>query len=254
MTTTAKRIRFGLVFEGARPPMDDFLREIGVTEAEGVQKDGKQYIVFTVAKPKRTSDVQASIDAYNRRHAGAVRLLPFCDSMVTTFERGSKYLAHPIYQTVAQTADDSRWSWSLVMAENDRIADALEATLDGPPPEPAPVVVEQPDEAVVQEQPAVHEGTVEKISDKKKKKRAISELQMNLVETVVVPSSSKRSSCKAFGKENDQQVCYYGLLCIGMFFIFSGVASLGFESGIAFRLGKSRRLPSRRRNAPLVLI
>ena len=130
---TVKRIRFGLVFDGARPCMDggDFLKEIGLVEVEGVQKDGKHHLLFTVCKPRRTLDVQSAIDAYNRRHGDVIR-----EATVTTFERGNKYLTHPICQAI-QRSDASYWSWSVVMAEEQMVND-LESTLSEAPAEDMP--------------------------------------------------------------------------------------------------------------------
>ena len=237
-----KRIRFGLVFEGARPSMNEFLKEIGITEAEGIQKEGKHFIVFTVGKPRRVAEVQNSVDAYNRRSSEPIQLIPFCDATVTTFERGNKFMSHPICQTIAQK-DETYWAWSLVMAEQraeQQMINDLEDSLEPAPAEAssssttpmvtgenpmpsgssveAPVSVEAP--APV-EAPALVEAPVNVVTGKKHKKRAISELQMNLVRSVVVPSANKRSGKIVLkeGKENNQQVwnSCYGLLCIGMF-------------------------------------
>ena len=213
---TVKRIRFGLVFDGARPCMDggDFLKEIGLVEVEGVQKDGKHHLLFTVCKPRRTLDVQSAIDAYNRRHGDVIR-----EATVTTFERGNKYLTHPICQAI-QRSDASYWSWSVVMAEDQMVND-LESTLSEAPAEDMPSMEAPAVEDVqdVQETQAPPPSPAKK----QKRKRAISELQSNLVETVLVPSAAKRSSTIAkSGKENAQvgSCFHYGLLCIGMFSCF----------------------------------
>ena len=254
MATTVKRIRFGLVFEGVRPPMEVFLREVGMVEAEGIQKDGQHFIVFTVCKPRRVLDVQNAVDAYNRRSSDAIRLVPFCDATVTTFERGNKFMSHPICQAIAQK-DETYWTWSLVMAEQQKqtVADQqmindLEASLDPAAPEDEasvpesspsdPVAEASPSEAPSAEQaeapPFAGAPSQEKNSSevppsagaqakgRKQKKRAISELEMNLVQSVVVPSSAKRPKKVEAGKENSPQVwnSCYGLLCIGMILIW----------------------------------
>ncbi len=214
--------------------MNEFLKEIGITDAEGIQKEGKHFIVFTVGKPRRVADVQNSIDAYNRRSSEPIQLIPFCDVTVTTFERGNKFMSHPISQIIAQK-DETYWSWSLVMAERraeQQMINDLEDSLDPAPveapsssatpmvtgedPMPSGSSIEAPVSA-----PAPVDAQVNVVTVKKHKKRAISELQMNLVRSVVVPSASKRSGKIVLkeGKENNQQVwnSCYGLLCIGMF-------------------------------------
>lgn len=141
-----KCIRFGLVFEGPREPSGEFLDEIGAMDAEGIHKDGKQYMLFTVRKSRRTTEVLQAIDSFNSSKPAdeAVRLVAYepGSSLILTFERGNKYQSHPIYKIISGLG---HWTRSTVMASD-------------------------------------------------KQKRAITELQTDLVQDCIVPSSSKRVS------------------------------------------------------------
>jgi len=180
-TTSSKRIRFGMVYEGARPAMDSsgFLKELGVVDAEGAEKDGQQFILFTVLKPRRTCEVQQAVDAYNSGSSEGIRLVQFGGEQqeVVTFERGHKFQLHPIYQTirVADAAKDgSFWAWSSSGVAGD--------------------------------------------VNNKKRRRVINELESDLVEASIAPSAPKRASGKEnHGSEPQVMISHYGLLCIGMF-------------------------------------
>ena len=62
-----KRTRFGLVFDGSKAPAmgGGFLKDMDVIKAEGCEKDGKQFVIFTVSKPRKASEVLDSIKNYN---------------------------------------------------------------------------------------------------------------------------------------------------------------------------------------------
>ena len=56
-----------MIYKGMRPAIDGsgFLKELCIVDAEGAEKDRQQYLIFTLAKPRRTHDVQQAIEAYN---------------------------------------------------------------------------------------------------------------------------------------------------------------------------------------------
>jgi hypothetical protein len=207
---SSKRILFGMVFEGPRPAIDGsgFLKDLGVIDAEGAEKNGQQFILFTVARPRRTSEVQQAIDAYNDSSAEAMRLVQFEGERVVTFERGHRFQLHPIYQTIrtAETAKDNTfWSWSST-------------------------------------------GVVGDANISRKRRRVINELESDLVEASIIPAAPKRASGKENrGEEPQPQVMspHYGLLCIGMFaavveLILACSARLTTPVGV-LQIGKKQR-------------
>ena len=62
-----RRIRFGLIFVGPRPATDGgFLRELGIRQIEGCSLQNKHYVIFTVERPKKSSDILNAVGAQNR--------------------------------------------------------------------------------------------------------------------------------------------------------------------------------------------
>lgn len=102
-----------MIYKGSRPAIDDsgFLKELCIVDAEGAEKDGQQYLIFTLAKPRRTHDVQQAIEAYN---SGLDEALRFTQIDVVTFERGHGFHLHPIFHVIrkAQSSkSDTYWTW-----------------------------------------------------------------------------------------------------------------------------------------------
>lgn len=144
-----KRTRFGLVFQGAQPPSmgGDFLKDLDVIKAEGCEKEGRQFLIFTTNRPRRSDDVLESLRAYNAQASEKVEPVSFENGpLVAVFERGNCFRTHAISKIIqgAMEGDDGYWVWS-VMMDGDR-----------------------------------------------KKKRAVNELESDLVETSIRPSASKR--------------------------------------------------------------
>ena len=134
----AKRIRFGIVFEGSLPSLEGgmFLNGLGIVEAEGCNKDGTHFMMLTVGKPRRTSEVEQAIEAFNgAASAGAaIRLVSFQGGpSVVTFERGHKFQLHPIYQTIRSANDAGNaayWAWGSVEGrKRKRVINELESDL-----------------------------------------------------------------------------------------------------------------------------
>jgi len=134
------------------------------------------------------------------------------DALVTTFDRGNKYQAHPMYQVIASS--DSKWTWSVVMEEERAMVNGLESSLDTAPEEP---IVQ--DAAVEEVETIVPAEETTAVPVPKKKKRAIAELESSLVPTLIVPSSSGKRSAVIKENNTKQVNCcqQYGLLCIGGF-------------------------------------
>lgn len=194
---SGKRTRFGLVFDGVRPPSmgGGFLKELDVIKAEGCEKDGKQFLIFTTNKPRRSNDVADSVRAFNESAPDdeKLALIAFENGPeVVVFERGNCFRTHPISKIIqGAMEDDGYWAWS-VMIDGDR-----------------------------------------------KKKRAVNELESDLVEAAIRPSSAKRV---AVLREDEVILsCVIGELrwCCGhsnLFYLSSYFRYFGSDSCI-FRLG-----------------
>ena len=144
-----KRTRFGLVFDGTRAPAmgGEFLKELEVIKAEGCEHDGKQFLIFTTNKPRKSSDVLDAVNTFNGATEEKMNLVSFEGGPeVVVFERGNCFRTHPISKIIqaAMNGDDVSWVWSVMMDSD------------------------------------------------VKKKRVVSELELDLVETSVRPSASKR--------------------------------------------------------------
>ncbi len=159
-----KRTRFGLVFNGAQPPSmgGDFLKELDVIKAEGCEKDGVQFLIFTTNRPRRSDDVLESIRLFNDRTSDQkVELIPHDNGpLVAVFDRGNCFRTHQLSKIIqgAMEGDDGYWTWS-VMMDGDR-----------------------------------------------KKKRAVNELESDLVETSIKPASSKRVAGARVDEVRDMMV------------------------------------------------
>ena len=144
----SKRTRFGLVFEGPKVPSmgSAFLQEIDVIKADGCERDGKHFMIFTTSKPRRSTDVLDSIKAFNLANEEKMNLVAFEDGPeVAVFDRGQCFRTHPISKIIQNAiSNEEAWSWSM-LADSD-----------------------------------------------KKKKRAINELESDLVETAIFPTAPKR--------------------------------------------------------------
>ena len=93
-----------------------FLNGLGVIEAEGCNKDGIHFMMLTVGKPRRTSDVEQAINAYNSgAEGGGISLVSFEGGLkVVTFERGHKFQVHPIHRTIQaanSAGNGAYWAW-----------------------------------------------------------------------------------------------------------------------------------------------
>jgi len=133
----SKRIRFGIVFEGALPTLDGgmFLGGLGIVEAEGCTKDGIHFMVMTVGKARKTTEVEQAIEAHNRSAAeAAISLVSYQGGpCVVTFERGHKFQLHPIYQTIqsaSKAGNAAYWAWGLIEGKKRRrVINELESDL-----------------------------------------------------------------------------------------------------------------------------
>lgn len=129
----AKRIRFGMVFEGTLPSLEDgqFLGSLGIVEAEGCTKDGNHFVLITVGKPRKTSEVEQAILAYTE---AAITPVSYQGGpLVVTFERGHKFQLHPIYQAIQsanQAGNEGYWTWGLIEGKKrKRVINELESDL-----------------------------------------------------------------------------------------------------------------------------
>jgi hypothetical protein len=133
----AKRIRFGIVFEGTLPALEDghFLGGLGIVEAEGCTKDGNHFMLITVGRPRKTIDVEQAIKLFNSSAPeAAITPVSFQGGpFVVTFERGHKFQLHPIYQTIQsanQSGDSAYWTWGLIEGKKRRrVMSELESDL-----------------------------------------------------------------------------------------------------------------------------
>ena len=237
----AKRIRFGFVFEGQRPDIGGQtpFADLDVAEAEGCEKDGRQFVVFTVCKPRRVSDVERVVEGLE-----GIRLVSLDGGpMIATFERGHSYQGHPIYRTIQSlcaNCDVSYWRWSLDHPQQNRkkrVISELESDLAD----------------------AVILPAAEKRASKKQRQED-AECILPLddeggVQRQVEPACPFRLPSS----------CYYGLLCIGMrrcmraaqlpshvYFFFRMDAQIGKRPTSStkeeMKRASSRRAPSSKRN------
>ena len=152
-----KRIRFGFLCSDATSPVtSDMLPSIGLRSLECAMFEGKQYVMLTVDKAVRASDVLHSVAAFNTNvadEAARLNLEQFGDSqdLIVTFEKGQRYLQHPFFlifqgvKSLVGIEPQMFWEW----------------TSDGK-------------------------------SEPMKRKRATGELISDLVEDAINPSASKR--------------------------------------------------------------
>lgn len=199
-------MRFGLVFEGTRTPAfgGGFLKDLEVTKAEGCEKDGKQFVILSVSKPRKASDVVKAVKAYNSDTQDKMMLVPFLNGPeVVVFDRGNCYRAHPISKIIqeAVAAEDS-WTWAVV-AEGDagtskkmcdvggkkKKSDEVGKPDAGEKPAAIPVVEEV-------EETKKEETETKKSAGGSKKKRAVNELESDLVEASIRPQSIKRQAIR----------------------------------------------------------
>lgn len=110
-----KRIRFGFVCSTTTPPVtSEMLCSIGIRSMECALHEDKQFVVFTVDKPTRASDVLSSL-----QDGFCLEKFDGCDDLIVTFEKGQRYLQHPFYVVVqgvksAAVEDDASpryWQW-----------------------------------------------------------------------------------------------------------------------------------------------
>ena len=127
-----------------------FLKDMDVIKAEGCEKDGKQFVIFTVSKPRKASEVLDSIKNYNEDAEEKMNLISFQDGPeVAVFDRGNCFRSHPISKIIqSAVAEEESWVWSVVVDS------------DG------------------------------------KKKRAVNELESDLVETSIRPATTKRMASR----------------------------------------------------------
>lgn len=158
-----KRTRFGFVCGNTSFVTADMLPSLRVKSMECVlTANKKQFVVFTVEKPVRASDVLKSIEGFNSSSSTPLTLEKFNEDdvcMIVTFEKGQRFMQHPFYSIVQEVKEDSSndpemraskvWEWT--------------ATFNNSMP-----------------------------SASKQKKRVVDELASDLVEDAILPSASKR--------------------------------------------------------------
>jgi hypothetical protein len=132
-----KRTRFALVFNGTRAPAmgGEFLKELDVIKAEGCEHDGKQFVIFTTRKPRKSADVSNAVKAFNESAEEKMHLVSYeNEPEIVVFDRGNCYRKHPISKIIqsAMNGDDVSWAWS-VMADSEakkkRASDLVEASI-----------------------------------------------------------------------------------------------------------------------------
>jgi hypothetical protein len=109
-----KRIRFGFMCSNATPVTSEMLCSVGVRSVECALNGEKQFVVITMDKPMRASDVLSSL-----KDGLCLEKFENCDDLIVTFEKGQRYLQHPFYVVVqgvksAATEDDATlryWQW-----------------------------------------------------------------------------------------------------------------------------------------------
>ena len=193
---SGKRTRFGLLFQGTKPPSLDgeFLKELGVVKADGCERDGNHILVFSTSKPRRPTEVLEAVNAFNEVASEKMNLGRFQDEPeVVVFERGNCFRAHPMCKVIQSAAEnDAAWSWSTM---------------------------------------ASGEG---------KKRRAVSELESDLVESSIRPSFLKRVAMRP--TEVMAVPCVIGASMFGRGGIPCGLI------GLYCRLGAMQPNPSRKDN------
>jgi hypothetical protein len=232
-----KRIRFGLIFVGPKPASDGgFLRELGIRQIEGCSLGNKHYVIFTVERPKKASDILDAVGVQNRANSrgasteleeelmrasdgvlmdGATTIvlmpvgsdnetaaasggkgaaassssskssLPAKQSFVAVFDKGHAFQSHEIFRMIC-SAKLSHMQVRAPPAVNE-YGNPLPASAE----EPA-----QPSGYWSWSAPGVPDPSGSG------KKRAVSELASDLVETSIKPSSSKRVSLASGSKES----------------------------------------------------
>jgi len=224
----SKRIRFGLVFVGPRPATDGaFLCNLGIKHIEGCDVGDKRYVLFALDRARRPVDVLNAVEDFNRQFpsadldeellmasdgmlssgASAIMLLPCAVSdggvatgakaggggskrgnsklssstalsKVAVFEKGHSYQSHEIFRVICTA--------KLAQLQ-------VEA-----PPIPGDLFL-QPSDGNSLERPAGYWswGSPEETSSpiaSVSSKRAINELESDLVADLINPSASKRVS------------------------------------------------------------
>jgi hypothetical protein len=159
----SKRIRFGFVCSNAKIVSSEMLPALTVKSIECAVLDGRQFVVFTVDKSIKVSDVIVSMNEYNSKAEEQLKLETFdgCDSIIT-FEKGPRYLHHPFYAVIHEAKNS-------VGVEPQRF---WEWTADG-------------------------------VSDSRKCKRVVSELASELVDESITPSAEKRERTSAKSCTNE---------------------------------------------------
>ena len=149
---SGKRTRFGLMFHGTKPPSldGDFLKELGIVKADGCERDGDHFLVFSTSKPRKSAEVLEAVNSFNAVALEKMALGCFQDGPeVVVFDRGNCFRAHPMCKIIQAAAEkDAAWSWSTMASGEGR------------------------------------------------KKRAVSELESDLVESSIRPSFLKRMAVR----------------------------------------------------------
>ena len=208
----SKRIRFGLNFLGPSPAKDGtFLSELGVRYIEGCDAGDKRYVLFSLDRAKKSTDVLQAIEDYNKKcptsdldeellmasdgmltsGSSAIVLLSCAQTLVSksgkpprpckvaVFDKGHAFQSHEIFRVI-HTAK---------LALNE-----VEA-----PPIPAELFV-SPLPSSVRDQPSGYWswGVAEETSGAK---RAVAALVSDLVEQSIKPCASKRVSFAPPGRD-----------------------------------------------------
>lgn len=166
----SKRIRFGFVCSNEKIVSSDMLPALAVKSMECALLDGRQFVVFTVDKSIKVSDVMDAMKEYNSNAEEQLKLETFdgCDSIIT-FEKGPRYLHHPFYAVIHEAKNS-------VGVEPQRF---WEWTADG-------------------------------VSDTKKCKRVVSELVSELVDESITPSAEKRERTASKSRIEEVLLHFFG--------------------------------------------
>ena len=213
----SKRIRFGLIFAGPPPANNGgFLRSLGIKHIEGCDMGEKRYVLFTLDKARKPTDVLHAVEEHNKEFpsseldeellmasdgmltsgSSAMILMPCCGvegsvdqngtstkakqksqpSKVAVFDKGHAFQSHEIFRTI-HTA-----KLALVHVEA--------------PSVPGDLFVPLLSSEIICDRPTGYWswGSLDDLPSTSQKRRAINALSTDLVEEAIKPSASKRVS------------------------------------------------------------
>jgi hypothetical protein len=220
IASMSKGIRFGLVFAGPRPSTDgSFLPGLSIKHIEGCDVGEKHYVMFSLEKAKRPTDLLHAVQEYNQTCAdldeellmasdgmlsspsSAIVLLPF-SATSTVVKPGTKRLTGKS-SALSKIAVFERGFQSHDIFRIICTAKLTQFEVQAPPvPDGQASAPAQEEDVVSNERPtgywtwgcAEAEAPPSPLSAPASMKRAINELESDLVEDRIKPSAPKRLS------------------------------------------------------------